>query len=116
MANIEEFLAQKISEEIDRWLREEEVFSPPRLAIKFCGGCNPAYERGEVARIVKENLPEVKWVSADDEVDLLIIINGCNSSCAQRSEIEEKGRFCLSIRGDGISQIYRGKNCRMRLA
>lgn len=110
MASIEEFLAQRVSEEIDRWLREEGAFSPPRLAIKFCGGCNPSYERGEVARIVKGSLPHVKWVSVDEEIDLIIIINGCNSSCAQRPEIEEKGRFGLSIRGDGISKIYRVKN------
>lgn len=110
MATVEELLAKKAVGEIERWLREEGNFSPPRLAIKFCGGCNPSYERGEVSRIVKESLPKVRWVSADEEADLLIIINGCNASCAQRLEIEEKGRLCLSIRDDGISKIYRANN------
>ncbi|MGB9698486.1 MAG: hypothetical protein ACPL5I_03775 [Thermodesulfobacteriota bacterium] len=110
MASIEEFLAQKTITEIERWLREEGTFDPPRLTIKFCGGCNPAYERGEFAQIVKESLPNVRWISTDAEADLLIIINGCNSSCAQRPEIEEKGRFCLAIRGDGVSKIYRPKS------
>ncbi len=107
---VEEFLAQKAVGEIARWLREVGNFNLPRLAIKFCGGCNPSYERGEVSRIVKESLTKVRWVSVDAETDLLIIINGCNTSCAQRPEIEEKGRYCLSIRDGGISKIYRAKN------
>lgn len=110
MATIEEFLSQEAVAEIERWLREEGNFNLPRLAIKFCGGCNPSYERGEVSRIIRERLPKVRLVSADEEADLLIIINGCNSSCAQRPEIEAKGRFCLSIRDDGILKIYRSKN------
>jgi sulfite reductase beta subunit-like hemoprotein len=109
MASAAEFLAQKAIQEIEKWLREEGAFAPPRLAIKFCGGCNPAYERSDVAQIIEESLPNVRWVSADAEADLLIIINGCNSSCAQRPEIEEKGRFCLAIREDGVSKIYRSK-------
>lgn len=110
MTRVEKFLAQKAVAEIGRWLKEEGNIRFPCLAIKFCGGCNPAYERGEVARIIKERLPSVKWFSADAEVDLLIIINGCNSSCAQRPEIEEKGRFCLAVSRNDISKIYRSKN------
>lgn len=110
MATVEEFLSQKAIEEIERWLKDEGSFNLPRLAIKFCGGCNPSYERGEISRIIRERLLNVRLVSADEEADLLIIINGCNSSCAQRPEIEEKGRFCLSIRDDGISKIYRSKS------
>ncbi len=110
MASTEEFLVQKAIGEIERWLIEEGNFAPSRIAIKFCGGCNPTYERGDVAQIIKESIPNVRWVSADAEADLLIIINGCNCSCAQRPEIEEKGRFCLAIRGDGVSKIYRSKS------
>lgn len=106
MATVEEFLAQKAIEEIKRWLREEGNIRSPRLALKFCGGCNPSYERGGVAHLVKESLPDVRWVSTEAEVDLIIIINGCNSSCAQRPEIEAKGDFCLVVREDGISKIY----------
>lgn len=105
MVSSEEVLAEQLQEEVQKWLKEERNFSP-RLAIKFCGGCNPYYDRAEVARLIKRNLKEEQWVGADKEADLLFIINGCSASCAERAEVEEKAKRCISVRGNTISAIY----------
>ncbi len=106
MKNKEAFLAARAVREIKRWLQQEKVAYLPRLAIKFCGGCNPAYERGEVAQMIKKELAGVIWELPEAEVDLLIMINGCQAACAQRAEVEDRGRFCLAVGGDDISEIY----------
>ncbi len=106
MENREAFLAARAVWEIKSWLKEGKVAHLPRLAIKFCGGCNPAYERGEVAQMIKKELAGVIWESPEAEVDLLIMINGCNAACSQRTEVEDRGRFCLAVGADDISEIY----------
>lgn len=85
--------------------------SVPRLAIKFCGGCNPAIERGQLARIIRRDLADgVRWVSAEEEVDLLLIICGCLTACADRTEVKEKAAQSLAIAGPRISFIQKEKN------
>jgi hypothetical protein len=75
----------------------------PRLAIKFCGGCNPVIERGQLARIIRRDLAEgVRWASAEEEVDLLLIINGCLTACADRPEVKEKAAQSLLIAGPAV--------------
>ncbi len=83
----------------------------PRLAIKFCGGCNPAIERGELARIIRQGLADgVRWVSAEEEVDLLLIICGCLTACADRADVKEKAAQSLVVAGRTISMIPSSKN------
>jgi len=93
--SLEELLARQAVLRIRKWLRErrrgEKQDCSPRLAIKFCGGCNPAIERGAVAKRIREELAkEVSWVSGEEEKDFLLIINGCETACADMPEGERK--------------------------
>ncbi len=92
----EEKLAREALQKIRVWLEKEKEAggggSTPRLAIKFCGGCNPVIERGEVARKIREELAGARWVSWEEESDLLVVINGCPTACAEREEISARIR------------------------
>ncbi len=94
---------------IHRWQEEKSSgrrkISAPRLAIKFCGGCNPSFERAAVAEILRRDLRNVSWVSPEEETDLLVIINGCLRSCAERPEVEQKALENLVIRNHSVSAI-----------
>lgn len=51
-----------------------------RAAIKFCGGCNPRYDRGAAYAAIVDATREVATFSlpqADTHYDLLLIIRGC---------------------------------------
>jgi len=105
----EEKLAQEAVAHIRSWLgkratahRETLV---PRLAVKFCGGCNPSFERMAVAQILHRDLPDVCWVLPKEEADLLIIINGCLGNCAERPEVQEKAFENLIICKYSVSTI-----------
>ena len=105
----EEKLAREGLEKIRVWLEKEKEGRggrfTPRLAIKFCGGCNPVLERGDLARKVRGGLPASQWVSWEEEPDLVLIINGCPTACAERAEIQENAGAFLGIQPEGVSEI-----------
>jgi len=105
----EEKLAQEAVAHIRSWLGKRAPACrkniAPRLAVKFCGGCNPSFERMAVAQILHRDLPDVCWVLPEEEADLLIIINGCLGNCAERPEVQEKAFENLIIRRHSVSAI-----------
>lgn len=67
--------------------------------VKFCGGCNPRFERGEVLKKLKEHFAgRVDFMYAEEEAvyDILLIIGGCTNCCASYCEYEtKKGNIML---------------------
>jgi len=105
----EEKLAREALVQIRAWLEKQRGMGEnlkPRLAIKFCGGCNPCIERGLVARLIREDLAEsVRWVPPDEETDLLLLIGGCLTACVDREEVKRKAARYLGIFGSTVSLI-----------
>ncbi len=78
-----------------------------KIGIKFCGGCNPEIERGEIIRRLK------KLISASDindrvkfdqeGPDMLILTNGCSHACLEE-DCPAADRNCeiISIQGNMI--------------
>lgn len=77
-----------------------------RVAIKYCGGCNPGYDRVALADYVNKSLHgSVEFVSPHDkDIDLVLAIEGCKTCCADLSvfqgkpihfisQIEDAGKF-----------------------
>ena len=102
-------MAREAMAHIRSWLGEKAAgclkFSGPRLAIKFCGGCNPVFERTAVAQILRRDLPNVSWVLPEEGADLLVVINGCLGGCAERPEVQQKAFEVLTIRDHSVSAI-----------
>ncbi len=105
----EERLAREAMAHIRSWLGKKAAgcrrFLPPRLAIKFCGGCNPVFERRDVAQILRRDLSNVSWVPPEEDAELLIVINGCLRGCAERPEVQQKALEVLTIRDHSVSAI-----------
>jgi len=81
-----------------------------KIAIKFCGGCNPGYDRVALADYVKKSLHgRVEFVSpSSDEIDMVLAVEGCKTCCADLSlfdgkpihfisQIEDAGKFLQKI-------------------
>lgn len=56
----------------------------PRIRIKYCGGCNPNYDRVALVEEMKARLSgSVEWVGPDaDSCDLVVAVQGCETACA----------------------------------
>jgi 4-hydroxybutyrate CoA-transferase len=55
-----------------------------RIGIKYCGGCNPSYERVEIVQRAKSQLNhQFHFVHHDQpDIDAVILICGCQRACA----------------------------------
>jgi hypothetical protein len=58
--------------------------SRKKIGIKYCGGCNPNYERVEMVRRVKSLMGDRFLFLRNDQqgLDALVLINGCHRACA----------------------------------
>ncbi len=55
-------------------------------AVKYCGGCNPGYDRREAHIRLEKNLQETLVVAERGvPYEVLYVINGCTSACADLS-------------------------------
>ena len=63
-----------------------------KVGIKYCGGCNPYYDRVALVKELKSRLKgKVEFVSAaDDDVDFLLAVEGCGTACADLSLFDGK--------------------------
>lgn len=55
----------------------------PCVRIKYCGGCNPNYDRVALVARMKERLGgTVEWAPSDaDPCDLVVAVYGCETAC-----------------------------------
>lgn len=59
-----------------------------KIGVKFCGGCNPRYDRGASLRKMKEHLMDVDWITGNKEeiCDYWLLICGCQRGCIKTEE------------------------------
>ena len=57
-----------------------------RVALKFCGGCDPSFDRsGYWAAIQEESQGRIEWVSLEEGgYGAVLVINGCDTACLDR--------------------------------
>jgi hypothetical protein len=82
-----------------------------RCAVKFCGGCNPRYDRGAAYQTVRTSLADVAAFSLPEEgvrYDVLLIIRGCTGCPYLYEEVDAVHRVLIvaeSEISDAIEQI-----------
>lgn len=61
-----------------------------KVGIRYCGGCNPRYDRGAMVKRITQKHPEWIWEPAREEqqYDLLLVIGGCSACCAAYEQFE----------------------------
>ncbi len=55
-----------------------------KVGIKYCGGCNPYYDRVAIVKRIADRLAgRVEIVALDhDQIDLVVAVEGCSTACA----------------------------------
>ena len=71
------------------------------IGIKYCGGCNPTYERLEVIQAIQSRLGGRFLFLRPDQRDLdgMLLINGCVRSCATEN-LDHRETAYVSISGE----------------
>ena len=70
-----------------------------RCTVKFCGGCNPRYDRGEAYQTVRSSLSgaaEFSYPEDGARYDVLLIIRGCTGCPYLYEEIDAAHRVIIT--------------------
>ena len=67
------------------------------INVKYCGGCNPRYERSNIVKSLRERFPDIDiHFDYTDEAEAAVIICGCSAACADVSGyLGSYGRFII---------------------
>ena len=60
-----------------------------RILVKYCGGCNPLYDRVDLVRRIRERFPDsVRFVfTGEEEGDAAVVVHGCHVQCAGTADV-----------------------------
>jgi hypothetical protein len=73
-----------------------------KIGVKYCGGCNPGYERVEMIEKVQFRLGDQLLFHrhGDEDSDALILVSGCQRACAGQG-LNQDRNSCCSVTGEG---------------
>ena len=60
-----------------------------RIGVKYCGGCNPVFDRAELVRKIVKLLPPDHEVTTDNNLspwDIGIMVCGCPIACTDKPQ------------------------------
>ena len=73
-----------------------------RVAIKYCGNCDPWTDLARLGREIKSLLESYGMAVCDpysDDLEGLVILNGCPRACADRPEVWQAARTHVTLSG-----------------
>jgi hypothetical protein len=74
-----------------------------KIGVKYCGGCNPHYERVEMVQQVQSAVKGRFLLLRHDHQDLdgLIVVNGCLRACGIKDlKLREVPYYSIAEKGD----------------
>lgn len=82
--------------------RFHKGYAMMKIGIKYCGGCNPKFDRMAFVRRLKEAFGhcEVQAVSSDDVFDCVAVVCGCPVACASLRDINTRKGFVIVRKDD----------------
>jgi len=74
-----------------------EIQTRKKIGIKYCGGCNPGYERVEMIQRVQFRFNDRFLFLRHNEpdIDVLVLMSGCHRACAGKDLNTAKIPHCL---------------------
>lgn len=77
------------------------------IAVKFCGGCDPEYDRIEMFEKIKTAVGErVEWIfSANAAAKWLLVINGCGRACADTADFQNSKTISICNKNNHIQKL-----------
>jgi len=64
-----------------------------KCGVRFCGGCNPRFDRGALLRSFQKEFTNIEFSHAveEDTYDIFLVIGGCTNCCASYEQFSVKG-------------------------
>ena len=77
------------------------------IGIKYCGGCNPHFDRSNVLNKIMELFKHDKFEYAkeNNSYDIIIVINGCSRGCSDHSSLKGDQVIFINQEADYLDAI-----------
>lgn len=64
-----------------------------KCGVRFCGGCNPRFDRGKALKKIRQEVDHMDFIHAveGETYDKLLVIGGCSSCCASYDHFKVNG-------------------------
>lgn len=71
-----------------------------RIALKYCGGCDPAFDRVEYFKEIQNAAGHMlEWVTMDDpDFETVLVVSGCDIACPAEKMALAPGQTMVSVR------------------
>ena len=71
-----------------------------RVGLKYCGGCNPSYDRVKYVREIQEKAAKrVEWVPLDEEgFTVILLVSGCDKQCVYMAEYDQSPYRVIAVK------------------
>ncbi len=82
------------------------VLNKLKIGIKYCGGCNPEYDRVALVKYIEERLQKkaIFLSPESEELDLILAVQGCGTACADLTHF--KGQLVYIVRGQKDADAF----------
>jgi hypothetical protein len=78
-----------------------------KVALKYCGSCNPYVDLMRIARRLTrlaEERKDFKLVPlSENDIDIMVILCGCPRACANKAEVRARAGKSLLTAGESIN-------------
>ena len=74
--------------------------SAKKIALKYCGGCDPGYDRVRYFEEIQNAAGDLfEWVTMDaPDFDAVLVISGCDTACPAESMVLAPCRRMVLVR------------------
>ena len=68
-----------------------------KVGVKYCGDCNPRYDRVAEVYKLKEEFPDAAFVNAsgNPDCDIVLVVCGCPAACADITGLQAKDEMFI---------------------
>ena len=81
--------------------------NPIKVAIKYCGCCNPQVDLSKIAHhladMAKSSADFVLIPFSEDKINLVVILCGCPRACGNKEEVKARARQHLMVAGESVN-------------
>jgi len=74
-----------------------------KVALKYCGSCNPQVRLGQVANHLAHLSDDFTIVPLSaDNIDVVVVLCGCPRACGNKDEVRGRARDCIVVAGESL--------------
>lgn len=80
-----------------------------RIGIKYCGGCNPRYDRKQAVEKLADRMTgmQVETAREDGQYDVVLLVCGCTAQCIRKWRIAGTGRYIMLPGEEAFERLTR---------